>query len=458
MPRGRPYDHDVIRRALDAIVRTVARLAVRLGVRSVEVRHRERFPSGVPVLVVANHFNGFVDPVLLTDVLPRPPRFLAKATLWKVWPARPLLAFAGAIPVYRPVDGGTPEQNRQMFRHAEAELRRGGVVGIFPEGTTHDAPQLAELRTGAARIALGARDGGANRLAIAPVSLLYENKLALRSRALVRFGRSIDLDTVAVSLPADHWEAVRALTDLIDERLTEVVPPFHDVWEEAELGEAAAVALRSGDQHDEVPLARKQEVAEQIVRSGRVDDVRRALQRYVARLHIVDAADEEIAPRWLLGRLLRRLVTLGVLVVIAVLVLAPALLLSALPAVIVTVAGSQPRAPVTKGTVRLLTGLVAFPVTWLTVAFLVADTWWLRVAWLLYQVVACIVAIPLLEAIVAWFRGARSWWHLRDRRGLVPDLLSARADVIEEVGRALATTSPDTVAARAPATPPPPSP
>jgi 1-acyl-sn-glycerol-3-phosphate acyltransferase len=448
----------MIRRLCAALVHGVARLAVRLALRSVEVRHRERFPTGVPVLVVANHFNGFFDPVLLTSALPRTPRFLAKATLWKVWPARPLLAVAGAIPVYRPVDGGTPEQNRAMFRHAEAVLREDGVVAVFPEGTTHDVPQLADLRTGAARIALGARASGAQRLAIAPVSLLFENKLALRSRALVRFGRSIDVDTTAASLPDDEREAVRRLTDLIDERLTEVVPPFTDVWEEAELEAAAAISLRS-DARREVPLARQQELAEDIVHSAQAGDVRSALQRYMARLHILDAADEEIAPRWLLGTLVRRLVALGLLVALAVVLLAPALAFNLIPAAIVAVAGMQPRAPVTKGTVRLLTGLVVFPVTWITVALLVHDRWYMRLGWIVYQVAACVVAIPLLEAIVEWFRGARSWWHLRDRRGLVPDLLTARADVVDAVARATAATPVEaagTVAARAPAASSPP--
>ncbi|HWC66700.1 MAG TPA: 1-acyl-sn-glycerol-3-phosphate acyltransferase [Acidimicrobiales bacterium] len=431
----------MIRRLFDAILHGIARLAVRLSVRSVEVQHRERFPTGVPVLVVSNHFNGFVDPVLLTTVLPRTPRFLAKSTLWKVWPARPLLAFAGAIPVYRPRDGGTPEQNRTMFRDAEAVLRADGVVAIFPEGTTHDAPQLADLRTGAARIALSAHAGGAQRLAIAPVSLLFESKLALRSRALVRFGRAIDMDTAAPSLPQDEREAVRRLTDVIDERLTEVVPPFADVWEEAELEEAAAISLRSGEQR-EVPLGRQQELAEQIVHSDHAADVRGALQRYVARLHILDAADEEIAPRWLLGTLVRRLVVLGLVVALAVVVLAPALAFNLIPAALVAVAGMQPREPVTKGTVRLLTGLVVFPVTWITVAVLVHDRWYMRLGWIVYQIAACVVAIPLLEAIVEWFRGARSWWHLRDRRGLVPDLLTARADVVDAGRRATGAGAP----------------
>ena len=60
--------------------------------RSVDVAWRERLPTDRPVLVVANHGNGFVDPVVVAAVLGRLPRFLAKAALWKVVIARPFLA------------------------------------------------------------------------------------------------------------------------------------------------------------------------------------------------------------------------------------------------------------------------------------------------------------------------------------------------------------------------------
>ena len=87
-------------------VRVLARLATLGWFRTVEHTGLEHVPDDGPVLVVANHAGGFIDPALLAAALPRFPRFLAMATLWKT-PARPLLWLAGAIPVYRSADGGT---------------------------------------------------------------------------------------------------------------------------------------------------------------------------------------------------------------------------------------------------------------------------------------------------------------------------------------------------------------
>ena len=128
--------------------------------------------------------------MLVTEALGQLPRFLAKATLWKVIVVRPLLAFAGVIPIHRQVDGEAGAKNRRAFEDAEAELHRKGMIAVFPEGTTHDIPRLAPIRTGAARIALGAKAHGVRDIQIVPVGLWFEDKVALRSRVLVRGGRA----------------------------------------------------------------------------------------------------------------------------------------------------------------------------------------------------------------------------------------------------------------------------
>ncbi len=126
---------------LDRLLGWIADIAAFGWFRSVEVAGRDRFPREGPVVVVANHGGGFVDPALLASVLPRLPRFLATASLWKYVITRPLLAFAGAIPVYRAVDGPT-DHNRGTFDRCHEVLREGGVVALFPEGRASDATHL----------------------------------------------------------------------------------------------------------------------------------------------------------------------------------------------------------------------------------------------------------------------------------------------------------------------------
>lgn len=427
----------MVRRAIDAVLAVVARVAVRLATRRVEVIDGDRIPSGRPVLVVANHFNGFVDPLVVVTVLGRLPRFLAKSTLWKVLPLRPFLRLAAIIPVHRRSDGGGGDTNTQSFAAAERALRDRQTVAIFPEGITHDEPRLAAVRTGAARIALSARAAGARPLTIVPIGLLFEDKVALRTRVLARVGRPIELDDADPADEDDH-EAVRRLTDLLTERLREVTPDYDDRWEHAELGLAADVALRPEPRArpEPVPLVDRETTAQRLARSPAVEDVRDVTQRYATRLHLVDADDGDLLAHGGVIGWARRLVAAGIGLAVVALVLLPALVWSAIPVLVVVLAGSQVVSPVTKGTVRLLTGIVLFLATWITVAVVVADTALLRIAWFLYQVVALRVALPIIEYAVEWVRSTRSWWHLRQHRARVPELLEDRAAVVDAVVRA----------------------
>ncbi len=198
------------------LVTAIFRLCVRIFFRRIELLGLERVPDG-PVVFAVNHPNGLVDPLFLLCFAPRPVSFLGKAPLLR-YPVIGWLARAfDMIPVYRKQDN-TPGTNEETFSRAREVLQRGGSIAIFPEGTTHDDPRMRELKTGAARIALGA---DLPALTVVPTGIYYTDKHVFRSSALVLYGEPLHVQPLAVKgePPA---EVVEQLTDAIDAGLDAV--------------------------------------------------------------------------------------------------------------------------------------------------------------------------------------------------------------------------------------------
>lgn len=116
-----------------------------------------RVPASGPVILAGNHTHGLDGPMLL-GTAPRPVHFLIKKELF-VGPLDPFLRSIGQLKVDR--EG----VDRTAITDALGVLRRGGVLGIFPEGTRGDG-DFASLRAGLAYFAV--RSGAP----IVPVAVL----------------------------------------------------------------------------------------------------------------------------------------------------------------------------------------------------------------------------------------------------------------------------------------------
>lgn len=444
---GRPLR--MFRRTIDRALGLIAWVLVRAFHRSVEPIGRWRIPARRPVLLVANHGNGFVDPVVVAAVLGRLPRFLAKAALWKVIPARPLLALVGVLPVYRSSDGDDVTNNARTFAAAWDELAQGARVAIFPEGTTGDRAGLDRVRTGAARLALGGL-ATAPDLVAAPIGLAFESRIETRARAVVIVGEPIDVarwfeqwrdadpsraDADPASLPP---QAVIDLTDEIRRSLEAVSPEFATVDERDLLRAAAGVASvdrarqRVASFGKVERLARRLAAAPAEARTSVID----AYRTYATRLQLLRLHDDDVLPRRTsklsLAGAFAALFFFGSIVVTATIVHLPAL-------VAVLVSTGMVRSTATKGTVRLLVGTAAGLATWIVAGMWVADGWGAVLAGGTMAVSGAVAlgTWSVLVRAVARLRGAL---RARERAGLVPAALDDRARLLDAIDLALSRT------------------
>jgi len=209
------------------LLRAVLRHALAVFFRRIEVEGREQVPAAGPLLLAANHPNTLIDVLLIASRLDRRVGFVAKATLFR-GPAGVLLRAFGAVPVARrvdgPVDEATRARNAEALSACEEAVAGGEAVLIFPEGVSQEEPRLQKLKTGVARIALGAEARAPGEVVVVPVALTYDDPETFRSRARVAFGAPIQVAPFARlggSAPGeDEFVAVRALTEAVREALT----------------------------------------------------------------------------------------------------------------------------------------------------------------------------------------------------------------------------------------------
>jgi 1-acyl-sn-glycerol-3-phosphate acyltransferase len=201
-------------------------LSLRIFFRHIEVAGLDRVPRTGAVIFVLNHPNGLLDPAFILCLAPRPVSFLAKSALFRMPLIGSVVRAMDSIPVYRRQDAGEDvTRNRETFERSRALLARGGTIGICPEGVSHNKPRLLPIKTGAARIALGAASCGPGLdVKIVPAGLYYTAKTTFRSAALLYFGDPLQVDPVALDADGDPpRQAVQALSKQIESALREVV-------------------------------------------------------------------------------------------------------------------------------------------------------------------------------------------------------------------------------------------
>ena len=208
------------------------RLVVRVFYRRFEVSGKESLPVDTGLILCANHVNALVDAVVMQAATDRLVRPLARSGLFNNPLLRPLLHMIGAVPVYRRQDPGSNiKGNADAFSRCYQLLAEDECLIIFPEGQSHSDPHLRDLKTGAARIALGALQANGRAPVVLPVGLMFTRKGRPRGDVLVQYGQPVALD---IPDGLNAREAVELLTTRITQGLAAVTLNA-DSWQEIDL-------------------------------------------------------------------------------------------------------------------------------------------------------------------------------------------------------------------------------
>ncbi len=421
-----------------SVVRGAFLALLRLFYPVVSVRG-ERPEPGAGCIVVANHANGLLDPLVVELAMARPVAFLAKSTLFDVPVLRWLLPSFGALPVYRAKEADTTK-NERTFAKARDVVATGGCLALFPEGVSHDEPRLVPLKTGAARIALGCPDS----IPIIPVGVLYEAKDTFRSRVSVRFSRAVDVRPFRAEAESDDRAATLALTDHIADAMRRVMLEADDaeLWRgfvtvaswlvgEADLGLRDDKARELSAAWSDVARTNPDEAA---AIADEARDYARALERLGVNDPWALEPERVVGPVRFVGKLFP-LVSLGPFALIGA-------LLGWLPYRSIRVIATRlakGEADVV-GTYKLLLGLVVFPSWWLAESVIIGwrTTWFVGLATLLLAPLTGFVALRWDERLEARRQLLRASYLSATRSDIASAVTARRIALAQRIAEAIA--------------------
>lgn len=431
-----------VKRALMSFFRRLSRIYYRFR------RIGPDLPEDGPLILVANHVNGLLDPAAMLHFAERELCFLGKEPLLRMPLFGGLFRSMEVVPVFRAEDGADTNQNQRTFEAVWRALEAGKTIVMFPEGKSHDLPGLQPLKTGAARMALGTDPSRAGEVRIVPVGIVYERKKRFGSRVTLLAHEALDAGAFRTPDGANDRDAVRAFTARIEEALREVCVDVTDhedrpileiaerVWNPAagpeRVERLAALARASSDLRQSDP--------------ARIERLRGRLAAFADCLAslgaTVDHLDLAVPTRRVFGFTSRILV--GLLVHLPLIVLALAWWL--VPALAMHLIGTRAiEKPDLYGTYKALASLVLVP-AW----HLGATAWlWLGAGQPLWAAAAFLLAPPIGVLAVHGFRRERWLW----REALVFSRLALSGRLVESLRRERAdlATEIETLAASVPA-------
>ena len=104
-------------------------------------------PARGPALIASNHTAG-LDPIMIQSTCPRPIVWIMTREYYDLPALRPFLSWVQMIPIDR---GG---RDSKAWREALRMLKKGRVVGVFPEGRIEKTPDLLPFQSGVAMLAI----------------------------------------------------------------------------------------------------------------------------------------------------------------------------------------------------------------------------------------------------------------------------------------------------------------
>jgi len=217
-------------------LKQLLKIALFFFFKKIVVTGKENIPDKGPLIIVVNHPNTLMDPLIIMSIVKQQLGFVGNASIFINKFVNAVFSYFNVIPIYRKKDilPGEKPDNKKTFIKCHEYLGEGKTLLLFPEGSSYYELKLREIKTGVARIALSFEElhNFEGNLKILPISLDYSDSIQFRSMISVTVNTPFSLDTYKQTYLNKEFEGVLALTEDIRKELAKNIPHTSDKEQE----------------------------------------------------------------------------------------------------------------------------------------------------------------------------------------------------------------------------------
>ena len=176
-----------------------------------EVKGKENLKGLSDGYILCSNHLSLLDPVFLMIIHPKPISFMAKAELFRNNFLKKLFLSLGAFPVER------GKGDKSAINYAVEIPLKGGILGIFIEGTRSKTGDFLRPRSGAAILA------SKTKATVVPVCItgtFKNNKIHLFKKTTISYGKPVERDKINIS--GSNRTEIKEATNLIMSNIKEL--------------------------------------------------------------------------------------------------------------------------------------------------------------------------------------------------------------------------------------------
>jgi len=435
---------------LYSFLRPIVIFSLRIFFRKITVYGLENIPDKGPVIFVSNHPNTLIDPLMVASRLPTQTHFLANASIFTNGLMKFLLRKMNTIPVYRQEDrkNGYNGDNQAIFRDCFTLLNQDGRILIFPEGTSIYERRLRTIKTGTARMALGAlqANGFQKDIAIVCVGLFYSSPEHFRSEVLVNFSKPLSTLAYKELFDENPDYAYQILTgDIRHGILSEVVHlqvPEYDHFMEGLLEIQSNESIEHKNLSEREKFEEKQEIINNIQdwaaeHPDETLELKIKWEQYQYDLQKLKLKDEYIASSTGLKNLKNKQLKMGFFLSMSIPFFLIGLIINYIPFLLPgTLAKKLTPYREYRSSIKLMSGLFIFTTYYILTGFLVlylTKLWWAVPLYLFVAMTSGLFAFRYSEIFTQWKELKRIFLNLYTNRSRISMIKKQRSFLINQL-------------------------